>query len=254
MFYQPDPADGFDVAEGEVQVAKLYADLANACVPIAAEMLDAAFSQINAPAICLGWAGARDVTSMAIKALGSISSMPMAAKNFEYGEKLAVQSAVESLMSMQVPHPIASPAADGTMQCYISKGNEDARCVILRGFRDTGSNCSQKWVESVTEIGLKLGAGELAVMIDTSHGNCPKDGKGEKDPLRQLEVMCQAVEMRKAGLRQIVGVLVESNWVGGKQPFPEKGQKPIGGQSITDPCAPWEMVRETILELDAILT
>jgi 3-deoxy-7-phosphoheptulonate synthase len=80
-----------------------------------------------------------------------------------------------------------------------------------------------------------------SIMIDASHGNCRKD--------HQLmpAVFEEIVRQRKAGDSSIIGVMLESNLVGGAQKFPQPLDQLVYGQSITDACIDWETTEKLIL-------
>jgi 3-deoxy-7-phosphoheptulonate synthase len=70
-------------------------------------------------------------------------------------------------------------------------------------------------------------------MIDCSHANASKDYR------RQVEVCDEIGRQIAGGERRIVGVMVESHLVEGRQEL--KPGKPLEfGQSITDPCLGWD--------------
>lgn len=252
--FQPEPGNGFDVAEGVVQVTKLYADLANAGVPLAVEMLNAVFAQMFSPYLTFGWAGARDVTSTDARAGGSISSMPFGAKNFIYGGVRAVRSAIDTLLAARVGHPVLAPDSKGQTTCFESAGNPDAAAVILRGFQDTGPNYNEEWaVKIVSEQARAAGLDGMSIIVDCSHDNCPRNSEGKKIPLGQLEVVHEVLRQRIAGNPWLVGVMIETNWEEGTQPFPKKGETPKPGLSITDPCMSVDQLIPAILEIDSQL-
>jgi 3-deoxy-7-phosphoheptulonate synthase len=70
-------------------------------------------------------------------------------------------------------------------------------------------------------------------MIDASHGN------SSKQPERQTAVADAIAAQLEGGERRIVGVMVESHLVGGRQDF-ATGQQLVYGQSITDGCLGWD--------------
>ncbi|HKI63129.1 MAG TPA: 3-deoxy-7-phosphoheptulonate synthase, partial [Burkholderiales bacterium] len=71
------------------------------------------------------------------------------------------------------------------------------------------------------------------LMIDCSHANSRKDYR------RQLEVCAEAGAQVAAGDGRIIGVMVESNLVEGRQDL-KPGRALTFGQSITDACLGWE--------------
>jgi len=72
-----------------------------------------------------------------------------------------------------------------------------------------------------------------AVMIDFSHAN------SGKQPDRQLEVCTDVCKQIASGDDHIIGAMVESHLVGGRQDI-VPGQSLEYGQSITDACIGWE--------------
>ncbi len=70
-------------------------------------------------------------------------------------------------------------------------------------------------------------------MIDASHGNSSKRHE------RQIDVADAIAAQLEAGERKIVGVMVESNLVDGRQDL-LPGRPLVRGQSITDACLGWD--------------
>jgi 3-deoxy-7-phosphoheptulonate synthase len=71
------------------------------------------------------------------------------------------------------------------------------------------------------------------LMIDCSHANAAKQYK------RQIDVARDIGAQLGRGERRIVGVMVESHLVEGRQEL-ESGKPLVFGQSITDPCLGWD--------------
>ena len=69
-------------------------------------------------------------------------------------------------------------------------------------------------------------------MIDASHAN------SAKQPENQLKVIDDIAAQIEAGERRIVGVMVESHLVAGRQDL-VAGRPLVYGQSITDGCIGW---------------
>jgi 3-deoxy-7-phosphoheptulonate synthase len=71
------------------------------------------------------------------------------------------------------------------------------------------------------------------VVIDASHDN------SAKDPEKQLAAAAQIADQVGDGNRAIVGVMLESFLVEGRQDLGDADSL-VYGQSITDPCIDWE--------------
>ena len=72
-------------------------------------------------------------------------------------------------------------------------------------------------------------------MVDCSHANSRKDFK------RQMEVAQDIATQIQNGEPNIMGVMVESHLVEGRQDKPE-----TYGQSITDACIGWDTTEELL--------
>ena len=72
-------------------------------------------------------------------------------------------------------------------------------------------------------------------MVDCSHANSRKDFR------KQMDVARDVAEQLKAGEENIMGVMVESHLVEGRQDKPE-----VYGQSITDACIGWDTTEELL--------
>jgi 3-deoxy-7-phosphoheptulonate synthase len=79
-------------------------------------------------------------------------------------------------------------------------------------------------------------------MIDASHGN------SERDHARQRDVVRDLASQIAEGSRGIVGVMVESNLVAGRQDLRDAAAL-VYGQSITDACIGWD---DTAVLLDEL--
>jgi 3-deoxy-7-phosphoheptulonate synthase len=112
----------------------------------------------------------------------------------------------------------------------------------LRG-GDSGTNYDRDSVQAA------LNAVERAklprrIMIDTSHGN------SGKDHARQPIVAHDVAEQIAAGERGIIGILLESFLVDGRQDLVDRNNL-VYGQSVTDACMGWEMTVPVLHELAA---
>jgi 3-deoxy-7-phosphoheptulonate synthase len=108
-------------------------------------------------------------------------------------------------------------------------GNDDAH-IILRGGK-TPNYDAESVAAASTEL-VKAGL-HPALMIDASHAN------SLKNPENQPLVVDGVATQLEAGDRRIVGMMIESNLVAGRQDL-HPGQPLVYGQSITDGCIGWE--------------
>jgi len=80
-------------------------------------------------------------------------------------------------------------------------------------------------------------------MVDCSHGNTQKDFR--RQPLALANVAAQV----RTGSACLMGVMIESNLVAGKQPFPAPRHQLVYGQSITDGCVDFPITLSMLHEL-----
>jgi 3-deoxy-7-phosphoheptulonate synthase len=201
-------------------------------LPVGCEFLDPVIPQYISDAVSWGAIGARTVESQTHRQLGSGLSMPVGFKNRTDGN---VQVAVDAVRAAAVPHAFTGIDMGGTPAIVYTRGNRDCH-VILRGGSD-GPNYQPESVDQTISLLRGAGLPERA-MIDCSHDNSGKDAA------RQPEVATQVGAQVSAGNRSIVGVMLESFLVSGRQ---ELGLGPLTyGQSITDACLDWEATVEVL--------
>ncbi len=207
-------------------------------LPVGCEFLDPITPQYIADAVSWGAIGARTTESQTHRQLGSGLSMPVGFKNRTDGN---VQVAVDAVRAAAARHAFAGIDRDGTPAILYTTGNADCH-VILRGGKGS-PNYDAAGVASALE--LLDGAGlPKRVMIDLSHDN------SGKDPDRQPDVAAEVGRQIAAGNDAIVGVMLESFLVAGRQDL-EPGAKLRYGQSITDGCIGWETTAEVLEGLAA---
>jgi 3-deoxy-7-phosphoheptulonate synthase len=204
-------------------------------LPVGCEFLDPIMPQYISDAVSWGAIGARTVESQIHRQLGSGLSMPVGFKNRTDGN---VQVAVDAVRAAAVRHAFAGVDADGTPAIHYTRGNRDCH-VILRG----GKQAPNFSAEAVAGALAMLRAAGLPqrVMVDFSHDN------SGKDPDRQRQVAADVGRQLATGNRAIVGVMLESFLVAGRQDL-GTGEL-VYGQSITDACLGWE---DTVELLDGL--
>jgi 3-deoxy-7-phosphoheptulonate synthase len=183
-----------------------------------------------------GAIGARTAASQVHRQLCSALSMPVGIKNATDGD---VQVAVDGIGAAAAGHVFMGINPDGLAALITTAGNPDCH-VILRG----GSSGPNHDAASVAAALDRLRAAGLPprVIVDASHGN------SGKDHVRQAGVVRELAERIGAGETGVVGVMMESFLVGGRQ---EVSGSMAYGQSVTDACLSWDTTAELLDELAA---
>ena len=195
-------------------------------VPAGCEFLDMITPQYIADMVSWGAIGARTTESQVHRELASGLSCPVGFKNGTDGN---VKIAADAVQAASQPHHFLAVTKDGRTAIAATAGNEDCH-VILRG--GSAPNYDSAGVEAACTVLAKAGL-TPRLMIDASHAN------NSKRPENQHAVIDDIAEQIAAGDSRIVGVMVESHLVAGKQDI-EPGRPLVYGQSITDGCIGWD--------------
>ena len=226
----------FAINDGLHLARRLLLDLVALGLPAGCEFLDPILPQFFADAVTWGAIGARTTESQTHRELASGLSMPVGFKNGTGG---GVQMAVDAAHAAAYPHHFLGVTEQGLAAIVATRGNPDCH-VILRGGR-SGPNYDASSVAKT--LSTLRGAGlPPRVMIDTSHGNSEKDYR--RQPLVARAVAAQVA----AGEAGIIGVLMESFLIDGRQDLVD-GSRLVHGQSVTDGCMGWEMTVPVLREL-----
>ncbi len=218
--------NSFRINEGVRQARRLLLAINEMGLPCATEFLDTIIPQYTADLIAWGAIGARTTESQVHRELASGLSCPVGFKNGTDGN---VRIAIDAIRAAQSPHHFLSVTKAGHSAIVSTSGNEDCH-VILRGGKEPNYDATH-----VDAAAREIAAAALAarLMIDFSHANSVKDFK------RQIAVANDVAAQIAAGEDRIMGVMVESHLVEGRQNLvPEQ---PLEyGKSITDACIGWE--------------
>jgi 3-deoxy-7-phosphoheptulonate synthase len=227
LINDPHLDDSGDVNTGLRWARKLLLEVLGLGLPIGCEFLDPITPQYISDTVAWGAIGARTTESQTHRQLGSGLSMPIGFKNRTDGN---VQVAVDAVRAAAVPHAFAGVDDSGTPAILYTTGNPDGH-VILRG----GRGAPNYGAAEVEDALAKLRAAGLPerLVIDASHDNSGKDCT--RQPAAAAGIGDQLAEGNKA----IVGVMLESFLVGGRQDL-AGGSAPTYGQSITDECMDWD--------------
>ena len=230
----------FAINEGLRKARHFLIDLAGMGVPVGCEFLDPISPQYTSDTVSWGAIGARTTESQVHRELASGLSMPIGFKN---GTDGGVQIALDAVRAAAHPHRFLGVTEQGLAAIVSTGGNQDCH-VILRG-GESGPNYDAVSVQK-TASAMRAAGVAPRLMIDASHGNSSKDYR--RQPAVVHDVATQVAE----GERAIVGMMMESFLVDGRQDLVEPGALRYG-QSITDACMGWDMTVPTLAELaDAV--
>ena len=218
----------FDINFGLRQARKLLLSLNNMGMPASTEFLDMITPQYYADLISWGAIGARTTESQVHRELASGLSCPVGFKNGTDGN---LKIAIDAIGAASHSHHFLSVTKTGHSAIVHTSGNADCH-VILRGGKEPNYS-----TEHVKAAAAQLEKAKLSpkLMVDCSHANSSKDYQ------RQMIVAQDVAEQLKNGEDNIMGVMVESHLVAGRQDKPE-----VYGQSITDACIGWAATEELL--------
>jgi 3-deoxy-7-phosphoheptulonate synthase len=222
----PDLDGSFTINKGLRLARRLLRDLAELGVPAGTEFLDTITPQFIADIVTWGAIGARTTESQVHRELASGLSMPVGFKNGTNGD---VQIAIDAIRAARHPHHFLSVTKQGISAIVGTTGNQDCH-LILRGAHDAPNYDAASVARAAAQ--LETAGLPVRVMIDCSHGN------SGKDPARQPIVAADIAAQVAGGSLQLLGVMIESHLVGGRQDL-GPGRALVHGQSITDACLAW---------------
>jgi len=226
LINDPNLDGSFEINKGLRLARRLLVEVNELGLPAGCEFLDMTTPQYLADLVGWGAIGARTTESQVHRELASGLSCPVGFKNGTDGN---VKIAVDAVQSASQPHHFLAVTKQGRSAIAATTGNEDCH-IILRGGKAPNYDAAS----------VDAAAGELAkaglapfVMIDASHAN------SSKKPENQPKVADEIGRQIEAGDDRIMGVMIESNLVAGRQDL-VPGRPLTYGQSITDGCIDWE--------------
>src|SRR5260221_5302115 len=194
----------FRINEGLRIARDLLVRINRTGVPAGCEFLDVISPQYIGDLVYCGAIGARTTESQVHRELASGLSAPVGFKNGTDGN---VRIAVEAILAARQKHHFLSVHKSGQVSIVETRGNEDCH-TILRGGKSPNYDAAS----------VKAACSELAkskldcrLMIDFSHANSSKQYK------RQIDVARDVADQVADGSRCIIGAMVESHLVEGKQ-------------------------------------
>src|SRR5437660_6071259 len=226
----------FAINEGLRLARRLLLDLVELGLPSGCEFLDPITPQFISDLVIWGAIGARTTESQVHRELASGLSMPV---GFKTGTDGDVQIAIDAVRAGAHPHRFLGVTEQGLCAIVSTRGNPDCH-VILRGGQ-SGPNYD---AANVRKAASALSDARLParLMIDCSHGNSGKDHR------RQSVVAHDIATQVAGGETAIVGVMMESFLVEGRQDLTAGGTLRYG-QSVTDACMGWDTTLGVLAEL-----
>jgi 3-deoxy-7-phosphoheptulonate synthase len=239
LINDPNLDGSFDINKGLRFARNLLAAINNLGVPAGTEFLDMTTPQYIADLVAWAAIGARTTESQIHRELASGLSCPVGFKNGTDGD---VRIAAEAMLSASHPHHFMAVTKGGRSAIAATKGNEDCH-IILRG--GSKPNFDAVSVEAASAELAQAGVGQR-IMIDASHAN------SSKKPENQPRVLADIARQVAGGEPRIIGTMIESNLVAGRQDV-LPGVRLSYGQSITDGCIDWDTTEQVLRQLaDAV--
>lgn len=225
LINDPDLDGTFQINKGLRLARQVLLEINSLGLPAGCEFLDMITPQYIADLVSWGAIGARTTESQVHRELASGLSCPVGFKNGTDGN---IRIAVDAIKAASQPHHFLSVTKGGHSAIVSTLGNEDCH-VILRGGKQP--NFDAPSVQLACDDLAKAGLAQR-LMIDASHANSSK--KPENQPS-----VCHDIALQVgAGDTRIIGVMVESHLIAGRQDL-IAGQSLTYGQSITDGCIDW---------------
>ena len=229
----------FRIDEGLRLARRLLLQINALGLPAACEFLDLITPQYLADLVAWGAIGARTTESQIHRELASGLSCPVGFKNGTNGD---VKIAVDAVLAAAHPHHFLAVDKQGRAAIAATTGNADGH-VVLRG--GTKPNYD---AESLAAAAAELAKAGLPtrLVVDASHAN------SAKNPANQPKVVADLCAQAAAGSPHLMGVMIESHLVAGRQDL-APGRPLTYGQSITDGCIGWETTEAVLADLaDAV--
>ena len=226
----------YRINEGLHIARKLLLDLVALGLPAGCEFLDPISPQYTSDLVSWGAIGARTTESQVHRELASGLSMPIGFKNGTGG---TVQIAIDAVRAAAYPHRFLGVTEQGLASIVITRGNPECHVILRGGAR--GPNYDRASIAKVLEQ-LAASSVPQRVMVDASHGN------SERDHGRHGAVVRDLAAQIAEGQRGVIGVMIESFLVEGRQELGDPARLTYG-QSITDACIGWDETALLLREL-----
>jgi len=224
-----------DIPAGIRTARRLLLELAELGMPAATEMLDPIIPQYIADLVSWTAIGARTTESQTHREMASGLSMPVGFKN---GTDGGLGVAINAMIAASRAHSFLGVDPDGHVGVVRTRGNPHTHLVLRGG--SAGPNYAPAQVAAAAQA-LSKAKTNARMLVDCSHDN------SGKNHMKQPEVMTEIGAQLRRGSPHLLGVMIESNLIGGKQELSGDRSDLCYGQSITDACVDFATT-ETMLE------
>ena len=225
LINDPDLDGTFNINKGLRLARNVLSAVNNLGLPAGTEFLDMTTPQYIADLVAWAAIGARTTESQIHRELASGLSCPIGFKNGTDGN---VRIAAEAVKSASYPHHFMAVTKGGRSAIAATTGNDDCHIILRGGSRPNYDRAS---IDDATAELARSGVAQR-MMVDASHANSGK--RPENQPLVIADIARQISD----GEQRIMGVMIESNLVAGRQDI-LPGMALTYGQSITDGCIDW---------------
>jgi 3-deoxy-7-phosphoheptulonate synthase len=235
LINDPDLDGSFDINKGLHLARSVLSAVNNLGLPAGTEFLDMTTPQYIADLVAWAAIGARTTESQIHRELASGLSCPVGFKNGTDGN---VRIAADAVKSASHPHHFMAVTKGGRSAIAATRGNDDCHIILRGGAKPNYDSAS---VNAAAAELARTGA-PARMMIDASHANSSK--KPENQPLVVADIARQLSD----GEQRIMGVMIESNLIAGRQDV-VPGMALTYGQSITDGCIAWTTTVSSLNQL-----
>jgi len=230
----PDLDESFNIIKGLTKARSFLHAVNKLGLPVATEAVSPLSLEYYGDMVTWTVIGVHSIESQTHRELASGLPTPVAFKN---GTNGSLDHAINAILASKQRHKFVKVDSYGR-PCMVQTPGNDYGHLVLRGGggRPNYDHGSIRKAESA----MRMAGLHENLVVDCSHEN--SYGR----PELQASVLANVINQVQAGNRSLVGVMLESNLLAGKQQIPDNRRHLTYGCSITDPCIDWETT-ETII-------
>lgn len=232
----PDLNESFNITKGLKKARTFLCDVNKLGIPMATEAVSPLLQQYYGDLITWTVFGVHSIESQVHREIASGLPTPVAFKNGIDGK---LDSAINAIRATGQKHRFVTVDNHGHPCMIHTQGNPHGHLVLRggKGFPNYDSINVRNAEQAMRAAGLREN-----IVVDCSHAN--SYGRHEL----QRAVLANVIDQIHAGNRSLIGVMLESNLLAGKQQIPANRRQLTYGCSITDPCIDWATTESVIRE------